>query len=174
MKFNAQAMLGNDVLCLAPLQADDQNGLALAASDPAIWAGHPIKDRYRSDVFAGYFAYLLGTGTTLTVRETTTQRIIGCSRYYVSPDEPCSISIGFTFLTCDHWGGTSNREMKSLMLAHAFETFDAVWFHIDPTNLRSQKATQKLGAKFVRDATLDLSGTPLPWKCYRLSRDDWQ
>lgn len=39
----------------------------------------------------------------------------------------------------------------------------AVWFHIDPSNIRSRKATAKLGAKHVYDAALNLSGNPASW-----------
>ena len=59
------------------------------------------------------------------------------------------------------------------MLEHAFNSFEEVWFHIDPTNIRSQKATGKLGAGYVGDATLTLGKDPADWKCYRLTRAAW-
>lgn len=65
------------------------------------------------------------------------------------------------------------RELKLLMLGHALKRFPAVWFHIDPTNARSQKATAKLGARHVYDAVLDLAGSPAAFMCFRLTRDDW-
>ena len=87
---------------------------------------------------------------------------------------PGTISIGFTFLNHRYWGGAWNFELKRLMLGHAFRRFDAVWFHIDPTNIRSQKATGRLGAEFQHDAVLDLSGTEATWKCYCLTRASWE
>jgi hypothetical protein len=66
-----------------------------------------------------------------------------------------------------------NFDMKRLMLDHAFKTFTQVWFHIDPSNLRSQKATSKLGAEHVYDAVLNLSGSPASFMCFRLSQDAW-
>lgn len=59
------------------------------------------------------------------------------------------------------------------MLEHAFKMVDEVWFHINPTNLRSQKATGKLGAEFAYEAVLDLGGKAVLWKCYRLGRGAW-
>src|SRR3712207_9291002 len=72
------------------------------------------------------------------------------------------------------WGGGVNFELKRLMLDHAFRTFPEVWLHIAPDNIRSQKATAKLGAEHAYDATLNLSGSPAPYMCFRLSRDAWE
>ncbi|WP_281281310.1 GNAT family N-acetyltransferase [Aliiroseovarius halocynthiae] len=96
------------------------------------------------------------------------------SRYYVGPDAPDDIAIGFTFLNHRYWGGEVNFRMKQLMLDHAFLQFDRVWFHVAPDNIRSQKATMKIGAVFTSDEDLDLSGSVLAWKCYRLDRAGWQ
>ena len=60
------------------------------------------------------------------------------------------------------------------MLDHAFQSFHQVWFHIAPSNIRSQKATRKLGAEYVGDAMLNLSGSPSLWTCLRLEREAWQ
>ena len=172
--FDAQPRLTGPTLDLSPLQPADIDGLHAAASDPATWAGHPAKDRHRREVFEPYFHFLLEKGGTLTVRERASGRIIGCSRYYVAPDRPEGIAIGFTFLDQRCWGGATNFELKSLMLSHAFETYPEVWFHIAPTNVRSQRATAKLGAEHAYDAELDLSGTPMPWMCFRLTREAWE
>lgn len=94
--------------------------------------------------------------------------IIGCSRFYPVPDRPGAIGIGFTFITCQHWGGSANQAIKTLMTDHAFSHVPEVWFHIAPTNIRSQKATAKLGATFEYQATLDLGTGPTDWMCYRL------
>lgn len=145
-----------------------------AASSPETWAGHPANNRYERTVFEPYFEFLLKNGGTLVVEDAGTGTVIGCSRYYSAPDRPESLSIGFTFLDHRYWGGTTNFEMKRLMLGHAFETFNEVWFHIASTNVRSQKATAKLGAEHVYDAVLNLSGAAVEWMCFRLRRDTWQ
>ncbi len=151
----------------------DLDGLHAAASNPETWAGHPAKDRWRREVFEPFFATLIALGGAVAVEDRGEGRIVGGSRFYVPPDQPASIAIGFTFLDRSHWGGAANFEMKSLMLAHAFAHFDEVWFHIAPSNVRSQKATGKLGAVHAYDARLDLSGQPTHWQCFRLSKADW-
>jgi Tannase and feruloyl esterase len=58
-----------------------------------------------------------------------------------------------------HWGGTYNRELKRLMLGHAFRFVGSVIFLVDPANLRSQRAVEKIGG--VRSGSRqDGSGRP--------------
>ena len=171
--FDFQPELTGATLALRPLRPDDLDGLYAAGADPAVWAGHPAKDRHERSVFEPYVRFLLERGGALTIVDRASGAIIGCSRYYTPPDRPEGIAIGFTFLNNAYWGGDTNRALKRLMLAHAFATVPEVWFHIAPTNIRSQRATAKLGAEHAYDATLDLSGTPAPWMCFRLTRDAW-
>lgn len=171
--FDPQTELESHALKLRPLRQDDLDGLHAAASRPEVWAGHPAKDRHRRDVFERYFRLLLESGSTLAVLDRHSDHIIGCSRYYTAPDRPGSLSIGFTFLDDRYWGGGTNFDLKTLMLDHAFRDFSEVWFHIDPTNVRSQRATAKLGAEHVYGVVLDLLGTPAPWMCFRLTKDAW-
>ncbi|MDB2376265.1 GNAT family N-acetyltransferase [Gammaproteobacteria bacterium] len=175
MAFNAQPRLSNGMLTLRPLAEADFEGLYLAASSPETWAGHPKHDRWQRTIFEPYFAFLLETGTTLVALDTSTggtheAKIIGCSRYYPAPDIKESMSIGFTFLDHLYWGGARNRAMKALMLEHAFETFDEVWLHIAPTNIRSQKAAQKIGADYAYTADLAVTGAVTETLCYRISK----
>mgnify|MGYP002630809057 CR=1 FL=1 len=174
MSFDKQPFLTSESLTLRPLADLDHAGLFAAAQDPLTWAGHHAPDRYKPEAFAAYFAALLKSGSTLTIIDNATAKIIGCSAYYTAPDRPDTISIGFTFLERRYWGGKTNLTIKTLMLEHAFASFADVWFHIGPNNLRSQNATLKLGAKFVEDVTLNLGGSPAPWKVYKLTNTDWR
>lgn len=172
MNFDMQPRLAGHGLCLRPLEAADRAALTAAAADPLIWAGHPARDRHLPDVFARYFESLLAGGA-LAVTEAASGRVIGCSRYYIAPDCAPDLSIGFTFLTRDHWGGETNLRLKALMLAHAFKRHDWVWLHIAPDNLRSRAAAERLGARLHHRAMLDLGPGPVPYLCYRITRADW-
>ncbi|MEE1656944.1 GNAT family N-acetyltransferase [Microvirga sp. CF3062] len=171
--FDPQPEMMDDTLSIRPLMREDIEELFSAASNPEIWAGHPAEDRYKREKFEPYFVSLLESRAALAVIDRRLSQIIGCSRYYVSPDQHDSVSIGFTFLNHAYWGGETNFHLKRLMLEHAFKSFPEVWFHIAPTNIRSQKATAKLGAEHAYNATLDLSGSPAVWMCFRLSKDAW-
>lgn len=179
MAFDAQPRLNSPLLTLRPLAEADFEGLYLAASAPETWAGHPKQDRWQREVFEDYFAFLLATESTLVaidnaLDEHSGSDIIGCSRYYPAPDIPDSLSIGFTFLSHHYWGGTWNLAMKTLMLDHAFMHYAEVWLHIAPSNLRSQKAVQKIGAEYRYTADLAVAGAPTETLCYCLSREVWQ
>ncbi len=79
----------------------------------------------------------------------------------MAPDQPESVSIGFTFLNHDYWGGETYYQLEKLKLDQAFKSYPEVWFHVAPTNIRSQEATAKLGASYVYDVTLALHHAPL-------------
>lgn len=151
----------------------DREGLFEAASDPLIWEQHPSKERGVREHFDPYFDWHMEKGSTLVVRDRAKDKIIGCSRYYVAEDGPDDISIGFTFLTRAYWGGPTNLEMKTLMFDHAFQAFDAVWLHIDPDNIRSQKAAEKVGARYIHARTLTLGARPADYVSYRIDKADW-
>jgi RimJ/RimL family protein N-acetyltransferase len=172
--FDPGATLTGPRLTVRKLVPGDLDGLHAAASDPETWAGHPAKDRWKREVFEPFFATLIALGGAVAVEDREAGRIVGGSRFYVPPDQPGSIAIGFTFLDRSHWGGSTNFELKTLMLTHAFRHFAEVWFHIAPSNIRSQKATAKLGAVHAYDARLDLSGQPTDWQCHRLAKADWE
>ena len=59
------------------------------------------------------------------------------------------------------------------MLDHAFETVERVWFHIGPDNIRSQKATAKLGAVFARDERINIGRMADQYRTFRLDREVW-
>ena len=73
-------------------------------------------------------------------------RVIGSSRFHGYDKDKSEIEIGWTFLARSHWGGIYNREMKQLMLRHAFRFVNSVIFLVGPQNLRSQRAVEKIGA----------------------------
>lgn len=169
--FDPQPTLTDAILTLRPLQADDRDNLHQAASDPAIWAGHPAKERHLRAVFDPYFDVLLASVSTLVIEHQN--QIIGCSRYYEAPDHPNNISIGYTFLSRPYWGGQTNRSIKNLMFTHAFTCVDTVWLHIDPSNIRSQRATARLGATHAYTSQLDLGLGATEWQSWSISNAAW-
>jgi RimJ/RimL family protein N-acetyltransferase len=72
-------------------------------------------------------------------------RVIGSSRFHGYDSEKSEIEIGWTFLARSRWGGVYNREMKQLMLRHAFRFVKSVVFLVGPDNVRSQRAMEKIG-----------------------------
>ena len=125
-RFDPQPVLKGSLLELRPLRADDQDALFAAASDPLIWEQHPQRNRHEPEVFRGYFAEQLASGGALIVLDAQTGEAIGLSRYNGHDAERSEVEIGWTFLVRRCWGGVYNRELKDLMLGHAFLSVDSV------------------------------------------------
>ncbi len=145
MSFDLQPVLKGSLLELRPLQKEDFAALYAVASDPLIWEQHPANDRYKEQVFNEFFREAIESGGALTAIDSKSSRIIGSSRFHGYNEEKSEVEIGWTFLARTHWGGSYNREMKKLMLRHAFRFVENVIFLVGPQNLRSQKAMEKIG-----------------------------
>jgi N-acetyltransferase len=145
MSFDFQPTLKGELLELRPLRAEDFHDLYAAASDPLIWEQHPVRDRYKEEVFRGFFREALESGAALIAIDSKDGQVIGSSRFHGYDEETSEIEIGWTFLARSHWGGIYNREMKRLMLQHAFKFVKSVIFLIGPQNVRSQRAIEKIG-----------------------------
>jgi RimJ/RimL family protein N-acetyltransferase len=144
-EFDLQPNLKGELIELRPLTSKDWDDLFSVASDPLIWEQHPESDRYKQDVFRVFFREALESGEAFVVIDNKSQRIIGSTRFYGYDPEKSEIEIGWTFLARKYWGGRYNREMKQLMLAHAFKFVENVVLLVGPKNIRSQRATEKIG-----------------------------
>src|SRR5216684_336120 len=144
MSFDLQPTLKGELLQLRPLRPEDFHDLYAVASDPLIWEQHPIQDRYKEEVFKSFFREALESGGTLIAIDSKDGRVIGSSRFHGYDKEKSEIEIGWTFLARSHWGGVYNREMKQLMLRHAFGFVHSVIFVVGPQNVRSQRAVEKI------------------------------
>jgi N-acetyltransferase len=145
VSFELQPTLKGELLELRPLRAEDFDDLYAVASDPLLWEQHPCSDRWQDEVFKAFFREALESGGALVALDTGDGRVIGSSRFHGYNPEESEIEIGWTFLARSHWGGVYNGEMKRLMLHHAFRFVDSVVFMVGPTNLRSQRAVEKIG-----------------------------
>jgi len=146
MSFDLQPNLKGELIELRPLTPEDRDDLFAIASDPLIWEQHPESDRYKEDVFKVFFKDALESGGAFVVIDRKNKRIIGSTRFYGYEPEKSEIEIGWTFLARKYWGGRHNWEMKQLMLAHAFQFVDNVVFYVGENNMRSRRATEKIGA----------------------------
>jgi RimJ/RimL family protein N-acetyltransferase len=82
----------------------------------------------------------------LIAGEASTGQVIGSSRFHAYDQDLDEVEIGWTFLARAYWGGRYNGEMKHLMLRHAFCFVRRVVFPVDPANIRSQRAVERIGA----------------------------
>lgn len=160
-----QPNLKGRLLTLRPLAAEDFDALFAAASDPLIWEQHPERNRYEQEVFKKFFDSGIVSKGAFVAIDNANGEVIGSSRYYDFDEQAKEIAIGYTFLVRRCWANGYNKEMKRLMIAHAFTFADAILFHIGEHNYRSQLATKKTGATLYRTT---------PGKVeLRLTREQW-
>ena len=150
MEFDLQPTLKAELIELRPLRVDDFEALFAAASDPLIWEQHPESDRYKREVFQRFFDSAIDSRGAFAILERKSGKVIGSSRYCNLTADKREVEIGWTFLERRFWGGAHNGELKRLMLDHAFGFLDRVVFVVGENNLRSQKALEKIGAKFLK------------------------
>ena len=149
MAFELQPVLTGDLVELRPMREEDFTALFAVASDPRIWQQHPEPDRCTEPVFRKFFRGGIESGGALIALDRRDGRVIGSSRFAGYDDVNSEIEIGWTFLARSHWGGNYNGELKRLMLTHAFRFVRRVVFRVGPNNGRSQRALEKIGARYV-------------------------
>jgi RimJ/RimL family protein N-acetyltransferase len=173
--MDRQPTLEGERLLLRPLRPDDWGALFAVASDPLVWALHPANDRWQEPVFREFFANALAGGGALVAIDKQTGAIVGSSRFQGhDPAGGGSVEVGWTFLARSHWGGSWNREMKRLMLAHALAHVERVDFRVGETNLRSRRAMEKIGGRLSqRDEVIDMAGRQVRHVIYEIDRESF-
>ncbi|SHM33720.1 hypothetical protein SAMN05444484_105194 [Flavobacterium chilense] len=173
--FNLQPeFLEDEITKLVPLQESDFEALYQIASDPLIWEQHPMKDRYKIEVFKPFFEAALNSKSAFLIVDRKTNEIIGNTRYYDYNPEKSSIAIGYTFIARKFWGGLYNKSNKKLLIDYAFEHVDSVLFHIGADNIRSQKAVSKLGAVKIGEMHVTSNGVDIPHFEYELKAENYK
>lgn len=172
--LDRQPTLTGERIVLRPLSEEDRDALYAAASDPLIWAGHPAHDRHEQAVFEAFFDEAIAGGGALVALDRASGAVIGSSRYDFGRAEPGEVEIGWTFLARAHWGGASNREMKRLMLTHAFGAVDRVIFLVGETNGRSRRAMEKIGGRLTdRTHRAVMAGRQVVHVIYAIDKADF-
>jgi RimJ/RimL family protein N-acetyltransferase len=172
--FEFQPTLENETVKIQPLDSSDFERLYAIASDPLIWEQHPNKNRYQKDQFELFFKGAVESGGAFLVFDKQSRALIGSSRYCEFDSQANSVSIGYTFLARDHWGSVYNPALKKLMLDHAFRFVNSVIFHIGASNIRSQKAIERLGARKTGEAEIAYFGEPGKLNfIYQIDKTDW-
>lgn len=173
--MDRQPVLEGERLLLRPLRPDDWEALFGVAADPLIWAIHPQPNRWQEPVFRRFFDDALERGGALVVIDRTSGAVIGSSQYKaVDTDRGGAVEIGWTFLARSHWGGSFNREMKHLMLAHAFAWVARVEFRVGESNLRSCRAMEKIGGRLTgRIEMVETPTAPMRHVIYEITRESF-
>lgn len=167
--FNPQPVLVGPSLSVRPLRQGDFEALYAVARDPLVWAQHPASNRHLRCVFEHFFDDAIDSGGALAI-VAGEDEVIGSSRFHAYDEQLSEVEIGWTFLARSYWGGGANREVKQLMLEHAFRSVRRVVFLVGAENHRSQRALEKIGAE---RAGTRVDGSGQQSLLFEIRRENW-
>lgn len=174
MHFSIQPVLQNERALLVPLLQGDFEALYAVACDPAVWAQHPNKDRWRREVFEIFFKGAIASGGAYKIIDRATGQVAGGTRFYDYNKADNSILIGYTFYATAYWGKGFNPVVKKLMLDYIFQFVNCVYLHVGSSNIRSQIAVGRLGAVKVGEEEVAYFGEPPRLNfVYAINKDAW-
>lgn len=145
--------LKGSIVTLEPLSLEHLGGISEAVKDGELWklwftsvpspetAEATIKAALELRENAGWMPFI--------VREKSTGKIIGSTRYCNVDEVNQRLEIGYTWYSESYQRTSVNTECKYLLLSHAFETLGAiaVEFRTNWHNHKSRAAIARLGAK---------------------------
>jgi RimJ/RimL family protein N-acetyltransferase len=138
---------------LEPLRLEHVDGLAEVGLDPDLWQWIPwpvtTPEQMRAYVQQALDEQQRGLALPFATIDAQTGRAIGCTRFCAIDARNRRLEIGWTWIARSHHRSGVNTEVKTLMLAHAFETLGAfrVELKTDALNQRSRNAILRLGAQ---------------------------
>lgn len=173
-EFDLQPCLEGARARIRPLRPTDFDALFAVTSDALLWAQHPIRNRHERPGFTRLFEDSLASKGALVVIDKITDRLIGSSRYRMADPTANRAEIGWSWLARSHWGGTWNREVKLMLLSHAFRFVDMVVFRVGQDNARSRRAMEKIGGRLTdRTETIQgPDGAPIVHVVFEISKAD--
>ena len=145
--INFKVDLVNGSFSLVQTKKSHFEKLYLIASNPIIWAQHPKKKKRKKNKFEEFFNKAIKNKLgCFSIFDKKYNKIFGSTRFYSYDENNKSVRIGYTFIAPEYWGTSTNKQIKEMMLDYIFQYLDNVYFDIGDHNLRSRKATEKLGA----------------------------
>lgn len=157
--------------------------IVAAASDGKLWElwftsvpGPDQIDAYLTKAFDGQRD---GHMLPRVVRELTTGRVVGSTRYHDIVANIDRVEIGWTFYGASWQGSHVNTACKWLLLSHAFDTLGCavVGLRTDNFNFRSQRAIEAIGAKkdgVIRHHWARRDGTVRDSVMYSILAEEWR
>ncbi|AHH93692.1 GNAT family protein [Kutzneria viridogrisea] len=150
MTWHDRPILAGEHVRLEPLSTDHAEGLLEAGKDPDIWTW--LSERQPTSVAEMRAvverALAVPRRAAWAQVDPHTGEVAGTTSYYEIDEHNRSLAVGYTWIG-SRWHRTGvNTEAKLMLLTRAFEDLGAVrvvW-HTHLSNLRSQRAIERLGA----------------------------
>lgn len=169
---------------LIPLVMDHAEELWESAKDESLWTHYTFRKMESFEKFKKFLAGSLeeaasGKGFTFTIIDKQSGKMKGGTSFLDIQPAARSLEIGRTWLAKELHGTGFNAECKFLLLQYCFEELKLirVFFKTDSNNIRSQKAMEKIGAKFegiLRNHMIREDGTFRHSAYYSIIESEWE
>jgi len=169
---------------LIPLVMGHAEELWESAKNEDLWEHYTFRKMENMEKFNEFLAGSLieaetGKGFTFTIINKATGKMRGGTSFLDIQPALRSLEIGRTWLAKELHGTGLNAECKFLLLRYCFEELKLirVFFKTDSNNLRSQKAMEKIGAKYegtLRNHMIREDGTFRHSAYYSIIESEWE
>ncbi len=181
--FDSDIILEDDHARLEPLAAHHYEPLLnIALSNDAIWK-FTLANVLTEDDFKKYFDIAFKekenkTSYPFAMFDKKENRYAGCTRYANISFKDKRLEIGWTWIDPLLQGSGINKHNKFLMLQYAFDTLglNRVELKTAGTNLKSQRAMEKIGAQregVLRKHSINDIGVTRDTVYYSFINDEW-
>ncbi|HMQ78554.1 MAG TPA: GNAT family protein [Ignavibacteria bacterium] len=177
-------MLEGKRVKLIPLSMAHAEELWESAKNEDLWEHYTFRKMESFEKFKDFLSGSLreaesGKGFTFTITDKSTGKMRGGTSFLDIQPAARSLEIGRTWLAKDLHGTGFNAECKFLLLRYCFEELKLirVFFKTDGNNIRSQKAMEKIGAKFegvLRNHMIREDGTFRHSAYYSIIESEWE
>ncbi|MEK3685342.1 GNAT family N-acetyltransferase [Paenibacillus sp. FSL R10-2736] len=178
---NAEQLEGG-VIRLVPLMEEHKPELVKVLNDPLIWEYTwrriTTEEQVGQLIDAALMNKAKGTDIPFVIIEQASGRIAGTTRIMHLDRTHRNAEIGCTWISSDYWRTAVNTESKLLLLQYCFEGLGLIRvnFSIVSTNLRSQRAVERIGAVregVLRKQRLTSDGKVMDNALYSIIDDEW-
>ena len=174
--------LENNVVKLSLLDLSNYEHLIPIAKEDRLIEFSPsdisTADKLKEYVQTAVDGFYQKTTIPFVIFDKTKRKYAGSTRFGLINWNDKVLHIGWTWIGRDFQGTGLNKNMKFLMLKHAFDdmNFEKVEFRIDERNERSRKAVEKIGATLegiLRSDTVMIDGFRRNTCCYGILKEEW-
>ncbi len=154
MNWITPIILKGDYCTLVPLSLAHHDDLVIATQDGELsklwYAIVPNSAEMKEEIERRLLWQKEGKMLPFAVINNKTQIIVGMTSYCQIDNTNRRLDIGFTWYAKSQQKTALNTTCKLMLLTYAFETLSciAVGFRVDTLNLPSQKAVERLGARY--------------------------
>lgn len=167
---------------MEPMSIQHKDDLHEVACDGELWkirvTSVPTREETESYILSALDGQKAGHMLPFIVREVSTGKIIGTTRYHDIVSSVARLEIGYTWYAASYQRTHVNTTCKLMLLRHAFDYLGTqlVGWRTDNYNVRSQRAIERLGAKLdgiIRHHFLRRDGSVRDTYMYSLSAGEW-